>query len=170
MEIHLDLLQDSFQINNAIIRSGDLLEDIRKEAFYEGAKEVPDIIDADCIRLFLRQTVEFIGEEWVVCLIFENERFHILWLENAKTFQQRSLIRNAASNPRFRKNRSQIFSTLKEKLNEMIGSEGENVTDMGNQLYTYSFDKHGVMLIQDNKLPGIVLYIEYEDPNGKGEQ
>ena len=50
----------------------------------------------------------------------------------------------------------------------MAGLEGENVTDMGNLLHTYSFDRHGVVLIQDNKLPGIVLYFEYEDPNEKG--
>lgn len=159
--LQLDLKENRFFIGGYEIRRDMLLEDIRRQMFCENAKEVQDLRDPDCLHVYLRHTVEYAGEEWVVCLLFQNGYFRDLWLEHAKLFQQRSLLKNAASNPRLRKGRSAIYSKLKNRLDELTGSKGEQVTDRGNLQYIYYFDGHGTMLVQDNNLPAVVIYIQY---------
>ena len=50
---------------------------------------------------------------------------------------------------------------LKKRLDEMTGSKGEQAVDNGNQQYIYYFDGHGTMLVQDNHMPSVILYIQY---------
>ena len=159
--LQLDLKENRFFIGGYEIRRDMLLDDIKKQLFCENAREVPDLRDPDCLHVYLRHTAEFAGEEWVVCLLFQDGYFRDLWLEHAKLFQQRSLLRNAASNPRLRKGRSAIYSKLKNRLDELTGSKGEQATDRGNLQYIYYFDGHGTMLVQDNNLPAVVIYIQY---------
>lgn len=159
--LQLDLKENRFFIGGYEIRRDMLLEDIKKQLFCENAREVPDLRDPDCLHVYLRHTAEYAGEEWVVCLLFQDGYFRDLWLEHAKLFQQRSLLKNAASNPRLRKGRSAIYSKLKNRLDELTGSKGEQATDRGNLQYIYYFDGHGTMLVQDNNLPAVVIYIQY---------
>ena len=86
------------------------LEDIKKQLFCENAREVPDLRDPDCLHVYLRHTAEYAGEEWTICLLFQSGYFHALWLKHAKLFQQRSLLKNAASNPGIRKDRAALYS------------------------------------------------------------
>ena len=159
--LQLDLKENSFSIGGHEVRRDVPLSDIRKLKFCENAKEVQDLRDPDCLHVYLRHTAEFAGEEWVVCLLFQNGYFHDLWLEHAKLFQQRSLLKNAASNPRLRKGRAALYSKLKMRLDELNGSKGEQVSDRGNLQYVYYFEGHGTMLVQDNNLPAVVIYIQY---------
>jgi len=160
-ELQLDLKENGFFIGGYEIRRDVLLEDIKKQIFCENAKEVPDLRDPDCLHVYLHHTVEYAGEEWVVCMVFQKGYFQDLWLEHAKLFQQRSLLKNTASNPRLRKIRSALYSKLKNRLDEMTGSRGEQASDSGNLQYIYYFDGHGTMLVQDNKLPAVIIYIQY---------
>ena len=161
--LQLDLKENSFFIGGFEIRKGTTLEEIRQQKFFENAAEIPDFWDAHEVNVFLRHTAEFAGEEWAVQLIFDNGSFHDLWLEHSRLFTQRSLLKNAASNPRLRKNRISLYSKLKSRLDALTGTRGEQHTEEGNLQYIYCFDGHGAMLVQDNKLPGIVIHVQYED-------
>ena len=125
---------------------------------------MPDLLDKDCLHLMLRHTVNYIGEEWVVSLIFRNGEFQDLWLEHARLFTRKSLLKDAKSNPRLRKERASLYSKLKEKLIEKTGESGEQITNRGNLLYTWEFSSHGAMLVQDNNIPAIVISVQYFDP------
>lgn len=168
--LQLDLKENSFSIGGHEIRRDMLLSDIRKMKFCENAKEVQDLRDPDCLHVYLRHTAEFAGEEWVVCLLFQNGYFRDLWLEHAKLFQQRSLLKNAASNPRLRKGRAALYSKLKNRLDDLTGSKGEQESDRGNLQYIYYFEGHGTMLVQDNNLPAIVIYIQYYKTDEKTDK
>ncbi len=159
--LQLDLKENSFYIGGHEIRRDMLLSDIRGLKFCENAKEVQDLRDPDCLHVYLRHTAKYAGEEWVVCLLFQNGYFRDLWLEHAKLFQQRSLLKNAASNPRLRKGRAALYSKLKNRLDDLTGSRGEQEMDRGNLQYIYYFEGHGTMLVQDNNLPAVVIYIQY---------
>ena len=158
--LQLDLKDNSFFVGGYEIKRGVLLQDIRQKPFCENAKEIQDLKDADCLHVLLRHIVDFAGEKWVATLLFRNGEFRDLWLEHSRLFQQRSLLANSASNPRMRKERAALFSKLKNRLDEMIGSKGEQTTDGGNLQYIYGFDDHGVMLVQDNHLPAVVIYVQ----------
>lgn len=168
--LQLDLKENSFYIGGHEIRRDMLLSDIRGLKFCENAKEVQDLRDPDCLHVYLRHTAEYAGEEWVVCLLFQNGYFRDLWLEHAKLFQQRSLLKNAASNPRLRKGRAALYSKLKNRLDDLTGSKGEQETDRGNLQYIYYFEGHGTMLVQDNNLPAVVIYIQYYKTDGKTDE
>lgn len=168
--LQLDLKENSFYIGGHEIRRDMLLSDIRGPKFCENAKEVQDLRDPDCLHVYLRHTAEYAGEEWVVCLLFQNGYFRDLWLEHAKLFQQRSLLKNAASNPRLRKGRAALYSKLKNRLDDLTGSKGEQETDRGNLQYIYYFEGHGTMLVQDNNLPAVVIYIQYYKTDGKTDE
>ena len=168
--LHLELHRNSFFIGSRELCHDDLIDDIRKEVFYQNAKEVQDFNDPDCLHVFLRHAVDFAGETWSVCLIFQNGEFRDLWLEHAKLMQQRSMLKNASSNPRLRKNRVSLFSKLMKKLDDMAGKRGETTSDRGNQQYIYSYDDHSVMLVQDNNMPTIVIYIQYYKPKETEEK
>ena len=159
--LRINLRENRFFIGGYEIRRDMLYEEIKKQIFCENAKEVPDLWDPDCLHVFLKHTVKYAGEEWVLCLVFKAGKFRDLWLEHAKIFQQKSLIKNAVSNPRLRKKRSMVYSKLKSRLDELTGSKGEQVMDKGNLQYIFHFDGHGTMLVQDNKLPAVVIYIQY---------
>ncbi len=168
--LQLDIKKNSFYIGGHEIRIDMPLSDFRELKFYEQAKEVQDLLDPDCLHVYLRHTSEYAGENWVVCLLFRNGYFRELWLEHAKLFQQRSLIKNAASNPRLRKDRSALFSKLKNRLDILADRKGEQTSNHGNLHYVYYLDGHGATLVQDNNLPAIVIYIEYykTDDNADG--
>ncbi len=159
--LHLDLSENSFHIGSKEIHYDDLIDEIRGESFYLDAKEVQDFKDPDCLHVFLHHAVDFAGEIWSACLLFQNGKFRELLLEHAKLMQQRSLLKNVSSSPRLRKNRTSLFSLLMKKLNEMTGKTGKAETANGNQYYIYDYDNHGVMLVQDNNMPSIVIYIQY---------
>ena len=159
--LQLDIKENRFSIGGHEIRRDMLLSDIRGLKFCENAKEVQDLRDPDCLHVYLRHTAKYAGEEWVVCLLFQNGYFRDLWLEHAKLFQQRSLLKNAASNPRLRKGRAALYSKLKNRLDDLTGSRGEQEMDRGNLQYIYYFEGHGTMLVQDNNLPAVVIYIQY---------
>ena len=168
--LQLDLKENSFYIGGHEIRRDMLLSDIRGLKFCENAKEVQDLRDPDCLHVYLRHTAKYAGEEWVVCLLFQNGYFRDLWLEHAKLFQQRSLLKNAASNPRLRKGRAALYSKLKKRLDDLTGSKGEQETDRGNLQYIYYFEGHGTMLVQDNNLPAVVIYIQYYKTDEKTDE
>ena len=168
--LELDLKENSFFIGGHEIRRDMLLSDIRGLKFCENAKKVQDLRDPDCLHVYLRHTAEYAGEEWVVCLLFQNGYFRDLWLEHAKLFQQRRLLKNAASNPRLRKGRAALYSKLKNRLDALTGSKGEQETDRGNLQYIYYFEGHGTMLVQDNNLPAVVIYIQYYKTDGKTDE
>lgn len=168
--LQLDLKENSFSIGGHEIRRDMLLSDIRGLKFCENAKEVQDLRDPDCLHVYLRHTAEYAGEEWVVCLLFQDGYFRDLWLEHAKLFQQRSLLKNAASNPRLRKGRAALYSKLKKRLDDLTGSKGEQETDRGNLQYIYYFEGHGTMLVQDNNLPAVVIYIQYYKTDEKTDE
>ena len=168
--LQLDLKENSFYIGGHEIRRDMLLSDIRGLKFCENAKEVQDLRDPDCLHVYLRHTAEYAGEEWVVCLLFQNGYFRDLWLEHAKLFQQRSLLKNAAFNPRLRKSRAALYSKLKNRLDELTGSKGEQASDRGNLQYIYYFEGHGTMLVQDNNLPAVVIYIQYYKTDEKTDE
>jgi len=168
--LQLDLKENSFSIGGHEIRRDMLLSDIRKLRFCENAKEVQDLLDPDCLHVNLRHTAEYAGEEWVVCLMFRNGYFRDLWLEHAKLFQQRSLLKNAASNPRLRKGRAALYSKLKNRLDDLTGRRGEQEMDRGNLQYIYYFEGHGTMLVQDNNLPAVVIYIQYYKTDEKTDE
>ena len=117
--LHLELDKNSFVIGSRELHRDDLIDDIRKELFYQNAKEIQDFKDPDCLHVFLRRAADFAGETWSVCLIFQNGKFRDLWLEHAKLMQQRSLLKNASSNPRLRKSRVSLLSKLMKKLDDM---------------------------------------------------
>lgn len=167
--LRLDLKANSFFIGGHEIHRDMLLDEVRLKQFCEDAKEVQDFLDPKCLRVYLRHTVTFADEEWVVSLIFKEGRFRDLWLEHSKMFQQRSLLKNAASNPRLRKIRSALYSKLKKRLDEMTVSKGEQAVDNGNQQYIYYFDGHGTMLVQDNHMPSVILYIQYYNQDKETE-
>ena len=168
--LQLDLKENSFYIGGHEIRRDMLLSDIRGLKFCENAKEVQDLRDPDCLHVYLRHTAEYAGEEWVVCLLFQNGYFRDLWLEHAKLFQQRSLLKNAASNPRLRKGRAALYSKLKNRLDDLTGRRGEQEMDRGNLQYIYYFEGHGTMLVQDNNLPAVVIYIQYYKTDEKTDE
>lgn len=168
--LQLDLKENSFYIGGHEIRRDMLLSDIRGLKFCENAKEVQDLRDPDCLHVYLRHTAKYAGEEWVVCLLFQNGYFRDLWLEHAKLFQQRSLLKNAASNPRLRKGRAALYSKLKNRLDDLTGSRGEQEMDRGNLQYIYYFEGHGTMLVQDNNLPAVVIYIQYYKTDEKTDE
>ena len=168
--LQLDLKENSFSIGGHEIRRDMLLSDIRELKFCENAKEVKDLRDPDCLHVYLRHTAKYAGEDWVVCLLFQDGYFRDLWLEHAKLFQQRSLLKNAASNPRLRKGRAALYSKLKKRLDDLTGSKGEQETDRGNLQYIYYFEGHGTMLVQDNNLPAIVIYIQYYKTDEKTDE
>ncbi len=159
----LDLQSDSFCIGGRELHRGVLLEEIKNEPFSENAKEVPDLLDKDCLHLMLRHTVNYIGEEWVASLIFRNGEFQDLWLEHARLFTQKSLLKDAKSNPRLRKERASLYSKLKKRLIEKTGETGEQITNGGNLFYTWEFSSHGAMLVQDNNIPAVVISVQYFD-------
>ena len=161
--LQLDLRENRFFIGDYEIHKNIPLEDVKKQAFYENAKEVPDLLDSDCLHVYLRRTAKYAGEEWVVCLLFQKEHFNVLWLEHAKLFTQRSLLKSASSNPRLRKMRSGLYSKLKKRLNELTESCGIQESEGGNLHYVYEFEKHSAMLVQDNRLPAIVIYVRYSN-------
>lgn len=168
--LQLDIKENRFSIGGHEIRRDMLLSDIRGLKFCENAKEVQDLRDPDCLHVYLRHTTEYAGEEWVVCLLFQNGYFRDLWLEHAKLFQQRSLLKNAASNPRLRKGRAALYSKLKKRLDDLTGSKGEQASDRGNLQYIYYFEGHGTMLVQDNNLPAVVIYIQYYKTDEKTDE
>lgn len=168
--LQLDIKENRFSIGGHEIRRDMLLSDIRGLKFCENAKEVQDLRDPDCLHVYLRHTTEYAGEEWVVCLLFQNGYFRDLWLEHAKLFQQRSLLKNAASNPRLRKGRAALYSKLKKRLDDLTGNKGEQATDRGNLQYIYYFEGHGTMLVQDNNLPAVVIYIQYYKTDEKADE
>ena len=168
--LQLDLKENSFYIGGHEIRRDMLLSDIRGLKFCENAKEVQDLRDPDCLHVYLRHTAKYAGEEWVVCLLFQNGYFRDLWLEHAKLFQQRSLLKNAASNPRLRKGRAALYSKLKNRLDDLTGRRGEQEMDRGNLQYIYYFEGHGTMLVQDNNLPAVVIYIQYYKTDEKTDE
>ena len=168
--LQLDIKENRFSIGGHEIRRDMLLSDIRGLKFCENAKEVQDLRDPDCLHVYLRHTAEYAGEEWVVCLLFQNGYFRDLWLEHAKLFQQRSLLKNAASNPRLRKGRAALYSKLKNRLDDLTGSRGEQEMDRGNLQYIYYFEGHGTMLVQDNNLPAVVIYIQYYKTDEKTDE
>ncbi len=102
-------------------------------------------------------------------MIFRDGEFQDLWLEHARIFTQKSLLKDAKSNPRLRKARVSLYSKLKEKLIEVTGETGEQITNNGNLLYTWAFPSHGAMLVQDNNIPAIVISVQYFDPIRKEE-
>lgn len=159
--LQLDLKENSFFIGGYEICRDNALEDVKKQRFCENAKEVQAILDKNSMHILLRHTVEYAGEEWVVQLIFKDGEFRDLWLEQSKLFQQRSLLRNAASNPRMRKTRAALYTKLKKRLNDIVGFDGEQESNNGNLRYKYNFSNHEVMLVQDNNLPAIVIYVQY---------
>ena len=106
---------------------------------------------------------DYLEESWVVKLNFENDMFTDLWLEHGKSMEQRSLLKGAANNPRLRKNRVSLYSKLKARLDVLIGTEGELQNDSGNQHYMFSVSGNGIDLVMDNKLPSIILCINYPE-------
>lgn len=166
-ELQLDLKKDSFFIGGFEISRDMSLEEIRKQKFCENAKEVQDLLDKDGLHVLLRHTVKFAEEDWVVQLIFHEGQFRDLWLEHSKLFQQRSLLRNAASNPRMRKNRSSLYTKLKKRIDDLIGFNGEQESNNGNLRYKYDFPGHEAMLVQDNNLPAVVIYVQFFRLNEK---
>ncbi len=161
--LHLDLNTGSLSIGSYELHGDMRLGDIRRQVFYENAKEVPVPGDPRCIRVFLPHTTELAGEEWVASLQFENDKFTALHLDHGKLFNMRRLLKNAASSPRLRKERAALYSKLKPRMDDLIGKKGEQVSDGDNLYYTYEFDTHGVMLVQDNILPGVVINVQYAD-------
>ena len=159
--LQLDLKANSFFIGGYEIQSDIALDEILQQVFCENARQKQDSRDSDCLHVNLRHTASFAEEDWIVCLIFRDGKFKELRLEHAKLFQQRNLLKNTASNPRLRKKRSALYSSLKSRLDELTGSIGEQAADRGNQQYIFHFDGHRTMLVQDNTLPTIAINIEY---------
>ena len=161
--LNLDLSESWFSIGNTVIKRDTLLESIKKAPFMDNATVVQDPFREDYKYVFLRHLADYLEESWVVKLNFENDKFTELWLEHGKLMEQRSLLKGAANNPRLRKNRVVLYSKLKEKLNALIGIEGELQNDSGNQHYMYSVAGNGIDLVQDNNLPSIILCIYYPE-------
>lgn len=161
--LKLDLSENWFSIGNTIIKRGTLLENIEQAPFMDNATVVQDPFHEKYKYVFLRHLADYLDESWVVKLNFENDKFTDLWLEHGKLMEQRSLLKGAANNPRLRKNRASLYSKLKAKFNALIGTEGELQNDSGNQHYMFSVSGNGVDLVLDNKLPSIILCVNYPE-------
>ena len=162
-DLKLDLKENRFYIGGYEIHRDMMIEDIRKQVFFENAKEVQDLKNPDGLHVILRHTAKFAGEEWVVILMFEKGYFKNLWLEHAKVFTQKSLLKNAASSPRLRKERSTLYTKLKKRLDELTESKGYQVPNRGNIHYIYDLEGHSAGLVQDNNMPAIVILVKYLD-------
>ena len=68
-----------------------------------------------------------------------------------------------------KKERSALYSKLKTRLDEMTGVKGEQASDSGNLQYIYYFDGHGTMLVQDNNMHAVVIYIQYYKQDSEPE-
>ena len=82
--LQLDIKKNSFYIGGHEIRIDMPLSDFRELKFYEQAKEVQDLLDPDCLHVYLRHTSEYAGENWVVCLLFRNGYFRRLRHESLR--------------------------------------------------------------------------------------
>lgn len=161
--LKLDLSESWFSIGNTVIKRDTLFESIKQAPFMDNATVVQDPFNEKFKYVFLRHVADYLEESWVIKLNFENDKFTELWLEHVKLMEQRSLLRGAANNPRLRKNRASLYSKLKVKLNDLIGTEGELKNASGNQHYMFAVSGNGVDLVLDNNLPSIILCVYYPE-------